>query len=211
MCTSSRARRSAVIPESVLLWASFAVLVAASFGGVYRLGDRRLERRIYWAGWLVGAAGIALAAQPREGWRGALIAFIWLMVSGIGIAIRFAPYLKIGGRIIATSRFDRRPDPTGDEDIASPTSHHPRRLTADDVRNASFSKPLGRLGYDPDQVDALFERIAARLDGHGEITVEDIRAAQFSRPRPFVRGYDPDQVDELLEDSIATLAALDTS
>jgi DivIVA domain-containing protein len=200
-----------VIPEAVLIWASFAVLVGASFVGVFRLGDRRLERRIYWAGWCVGAAGIAVAAYQRQGWRDALLAFVWIIVSGIGIAIRFTPYLKIGGRIIASSRFDRRPDPTGNDDTGSPPRRRPLYLSADDVRSVSFSKAFGRLGYDPGQVDALLERIAARLDGDGEISAEDIRTAKFSRPRPFVRGYDPDQVDQLLGDAITTLAGADTA
>lgn len=177
---------------------------------MFGLHNRRIERRIYWAGWLVGAAGIALGMQSRDGRRGIFITFVVLMLFAVVIAVRYTPYFKLGGRIIAISRFDRRPDPTGNDDTAAPIARTPRRITAQEVRTASFSKPLGRQGYDPEQVDALLERIAERLDGRGHLTAEDIRTAQFSRPRAFMRGYDPEEVDKLLDDAIAALPASDT-
>jgi len=188
------------------VWASFAVMAAASFTEAFRLHNRRLERRIYWCGWLVGAAGIAYAGHWREGWRVSVVAFVVLVLCAVMFAIRWTPYLKVGDRIIATSPRHRQPDPTG-ADPAPDATRPARTLTADDVRTTSFRKPVGRRGYDPEQVNALLERIAARLDGHGDLTAEDIRTATFSRPRPFIRGYDPDHVDQFLDDAITTLSA----
>jgi DivIVA domain-containing protein len=193
---------------TLLSWASFALAVAATVV-TWFMHNRRAERRVYWGGWLVGSVGVAVTVSGRDGWRGGLIAFSGIGVCAIVMAIRYTPYLKIGDRIIATSRFDRRPD-TPEGDHSPPNTHSTRRhLTAEDVRSQTFAKPVGRQGYNPDEVYEFLERIAQRLDGRQGLTAEDVQAVRFSRPRPFVRGYDPDQVDEFIDEAAATVAGWD--
>jgi DivIVA domain-containing protein len=168
--------------------------------------NQRVQRRIYWSGCLLGAAGAALAVSFHGGWRRSLAIFTGLAFLSVLLAFFQTPYLKVGRRIIAASRFDRRADP---EDRATPTEPRPtQRLTAADVRGAVFAKPpLGRRGYDPDQVDALLQRIGQRLDGTVRLTAEDVRGATFGPAPESTRGYHPDQVDKFLDDAAETLAA----
>lgn len=76
-------------------------------------------------------------------------------------------------------------------------------LTADDVHNVAFSKPpIGKRGYNEDEVDAFLERIEQRLrnphapDG---LSAAEVNSVVFSKPPIFKRGYNEDEVDAFLE------------
>jgi DivIVA domain-containing protein len=59
--------------------------------------------------------------------------------------------------------------------------------------------PLGRRGYNEDQVDDFLDRIQATLAGEDNLTAGEVRAVEFD-PAPFIRrGYHEDQVDEFLD------------
>jgi DivIVA domain-containing protein len=84
------------------------------------------------------------------------------------------------------------------------------RLTAQDVRYATFDKPpWGKRGYNNDEVDAFLQLAASRLDGDGNLSVDDVRAVSFSKPPIGKRGYNEDEVDDFLEQLEATIASLD--
>ena len=53
---------------------------------------------------------MALALLYR-GWVVSAITMAAFIVGAMMIAVRFTPYLKIGGRIIALAAYNRRPDP----------------------------------------------------------------------------------------------------
>ena len=84
------------------------------------------------------------------------------------------------------------------------------RLTAQDVRYATFGKPpRGMRGYNNDEVDSFLQVAASRLDGYGNLSVDDVHAVSFSKPSIGKRGYNEDEVDEFLERLEATIASLD--
>lgn len=59
--------------------------------------------------------------------------------------------------------------------------------------------PLGRRGYNEDQVDDFLDRVQATLAGRDNLTAADVRQAEFDAA-PFIRrGYHEDQVDEFLD------------
>jgi DivIVA domain-containing protein len=84
------------------------------------------------------------------------------------------------------------------------------RLTAQDVRYATFGKPpWGKRGYNNDEVDRFLQLAASRLDGYGNLSVDDVHAMSFSKPPIGKRGYNEDEVDDFLEQLEATIASLD--
>jgi DivIVA domain-containing protein len=90
----------------------------------------------------------------------------------------------------ATPPPNRHPEPTG------------TRLTPEDVRNVAFSKPpIGKLGYNEDEVDQFLEFVEAALrDPPGStLTPEDVRNVAFAKPRIGKRGYNEDEVDAFLD------------
>lgn len=184
-----------------LLWGSFGVIVVAVVAPWF-VRSRPLQRRIYWSGWVIGAMGIAVAVSYREGLRGFFITLVVVPLFGVLMAVQHSSHLKIGGRIIAIDRENRRPDPTDGDGAPEQVSTVP--LTAAEVRAQRFSKPVGRVGYDPQQVDAFLERIAEHLDGQGDLSTQDVRSVTFGRPSPFVRGYSPDEVDGFLDAVVET-------
>jgi DivIVA domain-containing protein len=74
-------------------------------------------------------------------------------------------------------------------------------ITGDEVRGAIFRKPpLGKRGYDRDQVDAFLQRVAAALDGSDSLTEAEVHNVVFGKPtRMLDRGYDEEDVDALLD------------
>lgn len=59
--------------------------------------------------------------------------------------------------------------------------------------------PLGRRGYNEDQVDDFLDRVQATLAGEDQLTAREVREVEFD-PAPFIRrGYNEDQVDEFLD------------
>jgi DivIVA domain-containing protein len=79
-----------------------------------------------------------------------------------------------------------------------------RRLTPAEVQGITFDKaPLGKRGYDEDQVDDFLDRIEATLAGHDSLTAQDIRDVVFDNAPMIKRGYHEDQVDEFLDRVVA--------
>jgi DivIVA domain-containing protein len=75
-------------------------------------------------------------------------------------------------------------------------------LTPEQVRNVAFSKPpLGKCGYNEDQVDAFLDVVEAALrDPTGRtLTPEQVRSMTFSKPPIGKRGYNQDEVDAFLD------------
>jgi DivIVA domain-containing protein len=76
-------------------------------------------------------------------------------------------------------------------------------LTAEQVRDTAFSNPpIGKRGYNEDQVDAFLDRVEATLRdpaAPGGVTPADVRNTAFSKPRIGRRGYHEDEVDAFLE------------
>jgi DivIVA domain-containing protein len=79
-------------------------------------------------------------------------------------------------------------------------------LTPGDVRNVVFDKaPLGKRGYDEDQVDAFLDLVESAVSGTGTLTAEEVRAVVFEDAPLLKRGYNEDQVDDFLDVIVATL------
>ncbi len=75
-------------------------------------------------------------------------------------------------------------------------------LTAEQVRNVAFSKPpVGRRGYNEDEVDAFLDLVEATLQGSTghALTPEQVRNVAFSKPPIGKRGYNEDEVDAFLD------------
>jgi DivIVA domain-containing protein len=78
----------------------------------------------------------------------------------------------------------------------------PSALTPEDVRNMAFSKPpIGKRGYNEDELDAFLDVVEAALrDPTGRtLTPEQVRNVAFSKPPIGKRGYNEDEVDEFLD------------
>ncbi|MBF6435111.1 DivIVA domain-containing protein [Nocardia cyriacigeorgica] len=74
------------------------------------------------------------------------------------------------------------------------------RLTADDVRAVTFSRPrFGARGYREDEVDGFLDRVEATLRGTDRLTPAEVRDIAFRRPRFGQRGYDEQEVDAFLD------------
>lgn len=81
-------------------------------------------------------------------------------------------------------------------------------MTPEDVRNVLFDKPpLGRRGYDEDEVDDFLDLVEAALAGARPMTADEVAAARFGRGSLTKRGYDENQVDDFLDRVAAELAA----
>jgi DivIVA domain-containing protein len=76
-------------------------------------------------------------------------------------------------------------------------------LTADDAHNVAFSKPpIGKRGYNEDEVDAFLERVEQKLrnlNAPGGLSAAEVNSVVFSKPPIFKRGYNEDEVDAFLE------------
>lgn len=77
-------------------------------------------------------------------------------------------------------------------------------ITAKDVQGIAFSRPpLGKRGYNQQQVDALLDQVetelTARESGTGaRVSGAFVREARFSTPPIGRRGYNEDEVDRFL-------------
>ncbi|BAX90430.1 DivIVA domain-containing protein [Mycobacterium shigaense] len=84
-------------------------------------------------------------------------------------------------------------------------------LTADDVREVTFSSPpIGERGYRRDDVDDLLRRIEERLESHNRLSAQEVRTAVFRPPPLFRRGYHEDQVDEFLDRAVVAIQSLES-
>jgi DivIVA domain-containing protein len=83
-------------------------------------------------------------------------------------------------------------------------------LTAIEARETVFGRPpIGRRGYNEDEVDAFLEQVIARLEGRGRLTAADVHDVGFSKPALFKRGYNSDEVDAFLQRAENAVAELD--
>ena len=83
-------------------------------------------------------------------------------------------------------------------------------LTADDVRNLSFSKsPLGKRGYDEKSVNDFPAARGTAAGRPGQLSADDVRGVRFQKPPIFQRGYNQVEVDALLEQVATAIATLD--
>lgn len=81
-----------------------------------------------------------------------------------------------------------------------------RRLTPTEVHGITFDKaPLGKRGYDEDQVDDFLDRIEATLASADSLTAQDCREVVFESAPMIKRGYHEDQVDNFLDRVVAEL------
>jgi DivIVA domain-containing protein len=79
-------------------------------------------------------------------------------------------------------------------------------MNAEDIYRIRFSKPpVGRRGYQTDEVDAFLDVIAARLKLRNHLTAEVVHRIAFGRA-PVDEGYDTDEVDHFLNQVEAVLA-----
>jgi DivIVA domain-containing protein len=75
-------------------------------------------------------------------------------------------------------------------------------LTAELVHNVAFAKPpIGKRGYNEDQVDAFLDLVEAALrdPAGGGLSPEQVRNVVFAKPPLGRRGYNEDQVDAFLD------------
>ncbi len=87
---------------------------------------------------------------------------------------------------------------------AGPTAEPTQRpsLTAADIRKVAFSTPpIGKRGYNEDEVDAFLDRVEAWLLNPSDpsLSAADVRNIAFSKPPIGKRGYNEDEVDAFLE------------
>jgi DivIVA domain-containing protein len=81
-----------------------------------------------------------------------------------------------------------------------------KTLTSDDVHQVIFDKaPIGRRGYDEQQVDDFLDRIENTLAGRDTLTADDVRGVIFEAAPLIKRGYHEDQVDDFLDVVVGTL------
>src|SRR5215475_13616789 len=74
-----------------------------------------------------------------------------------------------------------------------------REFSAEAVRNLTFTKPpIGKRGYDEQEVDAFLQAIAAALEGRSPLSATDVHNAAFKKPPIGKRGYDEEEVDAFL-------------
>ncbi len=77
-------------------------------------------------------------------------------------------------------------------------------MTPDEVRNTRFRKPpIGKRGYDEEDVDALLDRIESSLRGQPTVTVAELSSATFRKPPIGKRGYANADVDAFIQRVIA--------
>jgi DivIVA domain-containing protein len=75
-------------------------------------------------------------------------------------------------------------------------------MDPEQVHNVAFNKPpIGKRGYNEDEVDAFLDRVEAALrdPARGVLTVEQVRSVAFSKPPIGKRGYNEDEVDAFLD------------
>ncbi|OBI84417.1 DivIVA domain-containing protein [Mycobacterium sp. 1245805.9] len=75
-------------------------------------------------------------------------------------------------------------------------------MNPEQVRNVSFGRPpMGKRGYNEDQVDAFLDWLEAALrdPSRGAPRPEQVRNVTFSKPPIGKRGYNQDEVDAFLE------------
>jgi DivIVA domain-containing protein len=73
-------------------------------------------------------------------------------------------------------------------------------MTPDEVHNVAFTKPpIGRRGYDEEEVDALLDLVETTLRGQPRVTRDQLAAVTFRRPPIGKRGYRQSDVNEFIQ------------
>src|ERR1700758_2337782 len=118
------------VPAGTSIWTD-ALLIAGVCAGLVAavasifVRDRRLDRSIYWLGWLTATSCISFAVLPR-GWQASLALGLLGVFAAVVYAYLRTPFLKIGGRIYALSITDSRPDPPENGTLEEPPPAPPR-------------------------------------------------------------------------------------
>jgi hypothetical protein len=107
-----------------LLIAGFVAVVAATLTTAVFVKRRSLERRIYWAGWIIGTPCMSLAILAR-GWRVVIAAALLCVFVAVVYAYFRTPYLKLGNRIYAFTILDSQPDRPEDGALCAPPPRLP--------------------------------------------------------------------------------------
>ncbi|WP_448222055.1 DivIVA domain-containing protein [Gordonia iterans] len=104
--------------------------------------------------------------------------------------------------------------PVDQERQASAGANASAGLTAADIRDATFGKPLfGRSGYNEDQVDDFLDALEAKFRDPADpalswLTPGAVQEAVFGPPGFGRRGYRRDEVDDFLARAAAALSLL---
>jgi hypothetical protein len=85
------------------------ILAGAAQARFRFIADRRPGRRFYWATSIIGIVSFALGTGRI--WPNGVLAATVFAAIVVGSAYLTTPYLKVGGRIYASSRENRQPDP----------------------------------------------------------------------------------------------------
>jgi DivIVA domain-containing protein len=91
------------------------------------------------------------------------------------------------------------------------TTHRPP-LTAGDIKRVAFSRPpIGKRGYNEDEVDAFLDLVEERLrnPSNPSLTAVDVQNMAFSKPPVGKRGYNEDEVDAFLDLVESEISRLD--
>ncbi|HEU5475774.1 MAG TPA: DivIVA domain-containing protein [Actinophytocola sp.] len=79
-------------------------------------------------------------------------------------------------------------------------------LTPEDVREVVFDKaPLGKRGYNEQEVDDFLDRVEDTLAGADGLTADEVRMVVFQDAPRIKRGYHEEQVDRFLDQVATTL------
>jgi hypothetical protein len=96
--------------ELTLLATGLIGILASAAQARYRfIKDRRAGRRFYWATAIIGI--VCFAAGTGQLWPNAIVVAAVFSAIVAFSAYLTTPYLKIGGRIYASSPENREPDP----------------------------------------------------------------------------------------------------
>jgi hypothetical protein len=96
--------------ELTLLATGLIFIAAGAAQARYRfIADRSPGRRFYWATSIIGI--VAFAAGVGKIWPNAVVVAAMFSAIIVFSAYLTTPYLKIGGRIYASSPENRQPDP----------------------------------------------------------------------------------------------------
>jgi hypothetical protein len=96
--------------ELTLLATGLIAIAAGAAQARYRyIRDRRPGRRLYWATSIIGIVCFALGTGQI--WPNGVLAGLLFAAIVVFSAYLTTPYLKIGGRIYASSPENREPDP----------------------------------------------------------------------------------------------------
>ena len=79
-------------------------------------------------------------------------------------------------------------------------------MTPSEIHYIAFRKPpLGKRGYDEDDVDDLLDRLEHffRSPETGSMKADDVTHARFRKPPIGKRGYDTGDVDDFLDQVVA--------